>query len=231
MGTRPRCGDEGGADVIALGQGGQALDVDAEESAEGIGLGLAQLRELRSDVLDRAVPLAELDTDGAVLVDRTGAGSVALDAQGVDEGPHTGLRINSGSRDVGAHPTLECGDALVGEGAHGIPARLLAQETHRLGRELVVVGAEVLVTAVADDPLTGGSTPAALALVGGTAGDRALVRELVEVATHSGSRQSEVGGDVGRADRTPLADHREDSVARAGVTGGDVDIRRRQVPR
>ena len=60
MGTRPRGGDEGGADVIALGQGGQALDVDAEESAEGIGLGLAQLRELRGDVLDRAVALAQL---------------------------------------------------------------------------------------------------------------------------------------------------------------------------
>ena len=77
--------------MIALGQGGQALDMDAEESAEGIGLGLAQLRELRGDVLDGAVPLAQLDTDGAVLADGSGAGSVALGAKGVDESPDTVL--------------------------------------------------------------------------------------------------------------------------------------------
>ena len=56
--------------MIALGQGGQALDVDAEESAEGIGLGLAQLRELRGDVLDRAVALAQLEADDDVVADR-----------------------------------------------------------------------------------------------------------------------------------------------------------------
>ena len=47
--------------MVAVGQGGQALDVDAEQAGERLGLGLAELGELGRDVLHRAVPLAELD--------------------------------------------------------------------------------------------------------------------------------------------------------------------------
>ena len=53
-------GDVGGADAVAVGDGGQALDVGAEQPRERPRLGLAQLRELRGDVGDRAVVLAEL---------------------------------------------------------------------------------------------------------------------------------------------------------------------------
>ena len=52
--------DAGGADTVAVGDGGQALDVAAEDLADGLGLGLAQLRELVGDVGDRAVLLAQL---------------------------------------------------------------------------------------------------------------------------------------------------------------------------
>ena len=52
--------DAGGADAVAVGDGGQPLDVGAEHPAEGLGLGLAQLRELVGDVGDRAVVLAQL---------------------------------------------------------------------------------------------------------------------------------------------------------------------------
>lgn len=228
MGTRPRGGDEGGADVIALGQGGQALNMDAEESAEGVGLGLAQLRELRSDVLDRAVPLAQLDTDAAVLADRAGAGSVALDLQGLHERSCAITKIVTGGCHAGTHPLLEPADALVGEGTHGIVTGVTTQEAHRLGRELVVVGAEVIVPAVPDDPLAGGTPAAALALVGRTAGHRSVVGELVEMTAHARGREAEVAGDVRSSDRPVLADHREDAVTRTGITAGDVDIRRRQ---
>lgn len=214
--------------MVALREGGQTLDVDAEESTEGVGLGLAQLRELRSDVLDRAVTLAQLDTDTAVLADRPGAGSVALDLQGLDEGSCAITQIVTGGRHAGAHPLLEPADALVGEGTHGIITGVTAQEAHGLGRELVVVGAEVLVAAVPDDPLAGGSPTAALALVGRTAGHRAVVGELVEVTAHARGREAEVTGDGGSGDGPVLADHREDAITSASITTGDVDVRRRQ---
>ena len=53
-------GDERGADVLAMGKGRQALDVDSEQPRERIGLGVTELWELCRDVLHRAVPLAQL---------------------------------------------------------------------------------------------------------------------------------------------------------------------------
>ncbi len=54
----------GGADSVAVGDRGQALDVGAEQPLEGPGLGLAQLGELGGDVRHRAVVLADLQTGG-----------------------------------------------------------------------------------------------------------------------------------------------------------------------
>jgi hypothetical protein len=53
-------GDECGADVLAMGKGRQALDMDSEQARERIGLGVTELWELGCDVLHRAVPLAQL---------------------------------------------------------------------------------------------------------------------------------------------------------------------------
>ncbi len=47
--------------MVAVRQGGQALDVDAEQARERLGLGLAELGELGGDVLDRAVTLTQLN--------------------------------------------------------------------------------------------------------------------------------------------------------------------------
>ena len=52
--------DAGGADAVAVGDGGQPLHVAAEDLADRLGLGLAQLGELVGDVGDRAVLLAQL---------------------------------------------------------------------------------------------------------------------------------------------------------------------------
>ena len=84
--------DEGGADVVAVGQGGQALDVDAEQAGERLGLGLAELGELGRDVLHRAVALAELDAGErpAPAVPRAGRRSVAVVVERVDEGRGAG---------------------------------------------------------------------------------------------------------------------------------------------
>lgn len=55
-------GDERGADVLAVGERGKALDVDSEQARERVGLGVTELRELGRNVLHRAMPLAQLHT-------------------------------------------------------------------------------------------------------------------------------------------------------------------------
>jgi hypothetical protein len=64
-----QCGQRyvGGADVLAVGQGGQPLHVYPEQFGERLGLGLAQLREPSGDVLYRTVPLAQLLTRGRMV--------------------------------------------------------------------------------------------------------------------------------------------------------------------
>ena len=52
------------ADAIAVGDGGQPLDVDTEQAGERRGLHLAQLREPLGHVRHRAVMLAELLAGG-----------------------------------------------------------------------------------------------------------------------------------------------------------------------
>ena len=75
---------ECGAHVVAPGQGGQALHGHADEAGEGLRLGVAQLGELPGDVAHGAVPLAQLDGEGAVadicyLFTNIGFNSLAVD--------------------------------------------------------------------------------------------------------------------------------------------------------
>ena len=51
--------------MAAARERGQALHVHAEESSEGLGLRLAELRELGGHLLHGAVALAQLDAGGA----------------------------------------------------------------------------------------------------------------------------------------------------------------------
>lgn len=227
MGTRPRGGDEGGADVIALGQGGQALNMDAEESAEGVGLCLAELGELSGDVLDGAVPLAQLQADDDVVTDGAGAGSVALDAQGLHQGLGTGLRFVAGGVETALAPLLEGTDALVGKGSHGLLSAGLADEAHGVDGELVIVRGQTVVTEISHDPLSGRAPTPTLARVRSTTRDGAGLRELIEVTTHAGRGQPELGGQGGSRDGTQLADDVQDAVARAGITCRVVGLRRR----
>ena len=54
-----------GADVLTVGQGGQALHVHPEQFGERLRLGLTQLRELGGDLLHGTVPLTQLLTGRA----------------------------------------------------------------------------------------------------------------------------------------------------------------------
>ncbi len=70
----------------AAGQRRETLDVDAEQAGEGVGLGLAEGRELARDLLDRAVALAQLDAGERARADRSGRGGEAVLGERVDEG-------------------------------------------------------------------------------------------------------------------------------------------------
>jgi hypothetical protein len=120
----------GGADRVSAGDGGQPLDVGAQQPLERPCFCLAQLRELGRDVRDRAVVLAELAA-GADLVGRR---SVALAGQRLGQR----LDLLLGGADLGAVPLLDGGDPEGGELGDGLVAAGLGQEPQR-GRGQVVV--------------------------------------------------------------------------------------------
>ena len=70
--------DVGRAYAVAVGDGGQPLHVRAQQPAEHLGLGLAQLREVGGDVRDRAVVLADLHARAGLV--RRGGVSVGSQA-------------------------------------------------------------------------------------------------------------------------------------------------------
>ena len=108
--------------MVAVGQGGQALDVDAEQAGERLGLGLAELGELGGDVLHRAVALAELDAG-----ERAGAGGAhraatlqaryadRIDAAGDDTASRAGALVDALNADGYAASALPVGAAGAGQ--------------------------------------------------------------------------------------------------------------------
>ncbi len=126
-------GDVGGADTVAVGDGGQSLDVPAEQPREDLGLGLAQLGELLGHVRDRAVVLAELLAGTGL----HGGGGIAVGGQRLGE--H--LRLLARGRQLQQRPVphLHLGDPLPGELHDGLVATGLGDEAQS-GRGQVVVG-------------------------------------------------------------------------------------------
>ena len=106
--------DVGGADAITVGDGGESGDVRAEEPAEGLGLGLAQLRELCGDMGDRAVMLADLFATGS----RDNDGGIPVLAESAGERPGGALASGCGGQDLGV-PPLDLGGPRLGKAAHG----------------------------------------------------------------------------------------------------------------
>ena len=74
-------GNGRGAHTIAMRDGGQPLHVMAEQSCEGLGLGITQLRKALCDVRDRTVMLAHLNARRC----RLGAGGVSECTQRLSE--------------------------------------------------------------------------------------------------------------------------------------------------
>lgn len=206
--------------MVALGERGEPLDVGADEPGEGLGLCLAQLGHLLGDVLHRAVALAQLDAGQSVVADGADRGRVPVAAQGAHEGLRPLGRMGSGGLHHVDVALLETGRAGAGEGVDGVVSRAVAQEAHRLDRHVVVVGGQLLVPGLGNDPLACWSSPAALAGGALPGLDGTLGRELVEMAAHAGRGQAQVVSEAGGRDRPPLADRREDPVAGPRVVLG-----------
>lgn len=70
------------------------MDVDVEELAKGNGLGIAQLREVSRNVLDRAVALAQLDGERSA-TDVTDGSCVTVLGERIGEGLRTHARVGA----------------------------------------------------------------------------------------------------------------------------------------
>lgn len=188
-------GDERGADVLAVGEGRQALDVNPEQARERVGLGVTELRELGCDVLYRAMPLAQLHTgQGRALANRSGGGGESVGDQCRRQSVRaSGDLIASGSELRGI-ALLNLGTAFAGELAHRVGAGVLGKKAQCGGGDVVVVAAHASVTGRGQDIRTGGAAAAATC---GTSGsglaflDGALLGERVEVTAHSSRRQAQ----------------------------------------
>src|SRR3954462_14249108 len=101
-----------GADTVAVRDGGESLNMTADEPADCVCFCLAQRRELLGDVLDRAVVLADLDPDPCV-VDGGGV-TVGAERLGERSGP-LGERQRRELRGVARLPLA---DPLTGELLH-----------------------------------------------------------------------------------------------------------------
>src|SRR4051812_42348200 len=100
---------------------GEPLHVPADEPADRFRFCLAQCRELLGDVLDRAVVLADLYADAAVVDGR----GVAVVAERL--GQRRGALIQRQGGDLGGVARLPLSDALPGEVLDRALTRGLAQ--------------------------------------------------------------------------------------------------------
>lgn len=127
------------ADTVAMGDGGQSLNVRTQNLLERAGLGLAQLREFRGDVRNGAVVLADLDARHADtgLTSSLGRGSVAIARQRPGHGLGTGGERRT-NVDPFSEPRSEGFGAMLGEGDHSLLAAGVAQVAQCGAGEIVV---------------------------------------------------------------------------------------------
>ena len=117
---RTACWYVGGADVASARQRGEAPHVDADQPGKGLGFSIAENRELRCELLDGAVPLAQLDAGERCRERRFGfnggcGGHETVTAQRCGQCLRPCGDIRSGGVDLRRVAAFHVGKALDGE--------------------------------------------------------------------------------------------------------------------
>ena len=226
--------DAGRADPVAVGDRGQALHVAAEDVADGLRLGLAQLRELVGDVRDRAVLLAQLlGAVDAVLEQGQRPHGRGVPLGGEDPRQRLGRRELGLGRHDHLVVALDERDPASGELHDGLVAAGLRQVAERLHREVVVLLVEVLAPGLGDrEELGRPASAAGRRRARLTRLERALGEQVVEVAAYGGGRQREPLREVGRGRRTADQDRPDDALTRRLVARrqGPLEFHNTSVP-
>lgn len=193
--------------------------MNAERAGERLGFFLAELRELRGDVLHGTMPLAQLNTgQRGVIPHRSGGGREALLGQCVGERLGAVVQIRAGRLDDRAGLLGHRVGALAGELGDGVVAGGVAQELQHRAGQRVVVAAQPGVPDGGDHERPGGATAFAF----GGAGrlvllDEFVVREAVQVAPHGRRGETERIRELGRRDGAALGDRSQHAIPRADL--------------
>ena len=158
--------DVGGARGVAARDGGQALHVRAEQLGEGAGLGLAQLRELRGHVGDRAVVLAQLHARGACRCRPRGSARRSPGRPARRASAATRSCGAPGRDDLRRGGAEQVRDALGGETVDRLLARVRGEEAQRGDGEVVVAVPEPGPAGVGEQVVPRRAPPAARAAPG-----------------------------------------------------------------
>src|SRR5437667_7555218 len=193
-GRLPDAGNVRGADAVAVRDRSEPLHRRAEQPAERLGFGLAQLRELGRHVRDRAVVLAELLAGfGPRAADsgrRAGRRGVTVGGQGLGERLDPAGQVAPGHR--GRVPALEVRDLPAGELGDRVRARRPGRETQRVAGQVVVGVLECAAARVGNNEDLGRAAAAPVPVRPGRPGlDQALGQQVVHVTPDRGRREPE----------------------------------------
>ncbi len=204
--------DVRGADPVAVGDGGQSLDVPPEQPGEHLGLCFAELGKLGCNVGDRAVMLAQLVADGC----GTDRGSVPVLAQGL--GKHLDLVLGAGRLDGGAVTVLELGRATPSELGNRVGTARLAQEPQRTHGQVVVRLGERVTTEVGEhEHLRRSTTPTGAGHPRLACFNRAVSHEVIQMAPDRGRRELQPLGQGRRRGGPVLENGAGDPLTRGSV--------------
>jgi hypothetical protein len=165
------------------------LDVDVEKLAKGKRLGVAQLREISRDILNRAMALAQLDGERSP-TDVADGGRVAVLRERVGEGLRANARIGPCVADDRGVPTLDLARTCCRERFNCLFSPELPKIPQRLGSEIGVAVGQVNVRTLCRHVVTGRSpTPALRGGTGFVLGDLLGLEQQRDVAPNGSGRQ------------------------------------------
>ena len=192
------------ADPVTVSNRRETLHGSAEQAAECLGLRLAKLGVLGSDMRYRAVVLAELLAPAGSRAAARG-GSIAIGRQG--RGQRLDALIRRGGRNGRPVPALELSDLLPGELGDGARSGPLRQEAQGTGGQVVVGVLKGAPASVGDGEQPGRPTATTVAVGPGVPRlDHAVGKQVVQVPPDGGRGQSQPGRQACGGHRPVLQD-------------------------